>query len=656
MENHPHESIDTVFGCVIPYIHDSDDRNSVSLVCRKWYELDCLTRKHVTVHLAYFNSPSRLRKRFPFIESLTLQGFPDLQSLDSWSWMLNIFITHWIEEISDSYKCLKALHVRHVSVLDSDLELLARRRGKDLRHLKITKCRQFSTDGLMHIGKYCTDLKSFSLKVSGLDYRDGKWLHELALHNSSIESLDFSDMSGTNIDVNDLTLLAKNCSQSLVSFKFRDREIDLADFFSYAVRLEDCHVSKYAGFKFPPNLRCMGIFELSKSSFPFVLPFAHQLRELKIARVTLDDDSQCFLIQRCPKLEVLEAPYASGIEDKVLQVIGQFCKNLRKLKTRLRSCMGLIDVAQGCVDLECLHIKVIDIETITSEILECIGTNLKNLHDFSMVLSTYTEFETTTSSISLDNGVRLMLIGCSKLERLTIRLDYVGISGEWTPLTEVGWGYIAKYGHVLKYLYLDYVGKSDLGLVELSKGCPKLRELEILGCPLYRDNDFKWNIVFNIHSLRYMWWRGVFRSLNDMSILIIEWHGSQFNQYVRSDMLCYFTHGVAVGVFADDKPTEGSHVQSEVSKGKETNVISTPKPFNSKKRAHFCSFININSSIYVLQMVRTSTSTKASKEDGSRQGNIKETAKRYVHAAEGEGESSEECVIYINSFEEGEEI
>ena len=141
MENHPHESIDTVFGCVIPYIHDSDDRNSVSLVCRKWYELDCLTRKHVTVHLAYFNSPSRLHRRFPFIESLTLQGFPDSEL------MSNIFITHWIEEISVSYKCLKALHVRLLSVFDKDLELLARTCGKHLRLLKITECIGFTTDG-----------------------------------------------------------------------------------------------------------------------------------------------------------------------------------------------------------------------------------------------------------------------------------------------------------------------------------------------------------------------------------------------------------------------------------------------------------------------------------------------------------------------------
>lgn len=42
---------------------------------------------------------------------------------------------------------------------------------------------------------------------------------------------------------------------------------------------------------------------------------------------------------------------------------------------------------------------------------------------------------------------------------------------------------------------------------------------------------------------------GVFRSLNDMSILIIEWYGSQFNQNVRSDMMCYFTVSCYICLF-----------------------------------------------------------------------------------------------------------
>ena len=35
---------DVVLGCVMPYIHDPKDRDAVSLVCKRWYELDAQAR------------------------------------------------------------------------------------------------------------------------------------------------------------------------------------------------------------------------------------------------------------------------------------------------------------------------------------------------------------------------------------------------------------------------------------------------------------------------------------------------------------------------------------------------------------------------------------------------------------------------------------
>ena len=69
--------MENVIDYVVPYIHDGDDLNSISLVSRKFYQLDCITRKHLTVHLHYAPNPSTLSKRFPFIDSLTLKGPPD---------------------------------------------------------------------------------------------------------------------------------------------------------------------------------------------------------------------------------------------------------------------------------------------------------------------------------------------------------------------------------------------------------------------------------------------------------------------------------------------------------------------------------------------------------------------------------------------------
>nr|GEZ26757.1 hypothetical protein [Tanacetum cinerariifolium] len=127
--------------------------------------------------------------------------------------------------------------------------------------------------------------------------KDGKWFHELALQNTGIESLDFRN--GTIDAVKDLTLLAKNCSQSLVSLKIAGfDQVNLVDVFTYAVRLEDCFDIKWVedqvdtGFKFPT-------------------------------------------------------------------IIGEFCKKLRKFKTDNRVTeMELITMVKGCLELECLHIHL----------------------------------------------------------------------------------------------------------------------------------------------------------------------------------------------------------------------------------------------------------------------------------------------------------
>ena len=146
---------DEVLNCVMPYIHDPKDRDAVSLVCRRWYELDALTRKHITIALCYTTTPGRLRGRFPHLESLKLKGKPRAAMfnliMEDWGG----YVTPWVKEISDYFDCLKSLHFRRMIVKDSDLQLLAQARGRVLLVLKLDKCSGFSTDGLLHVGRSC---------------------------------------------------------------------------------------------------------------------------------------------------------------------------------------------------------------------------------------------------------------------------------------------------------------------------------------------------------------------------------------------------------------------------------------------------------------------------------------------------------------------
>ncbi|PWA47921.1 hypothetical protein CTI12_AA492900 [Artemisia annua] len=499
--------METVLDCVIPYMHDGDDLNSISLVSRKFYELDCITRKHLTVHLFYAPNPSHVSKRFPFIESLTLKGLPQkfsrTQNVDTTFWVEGISgidITLWIKEISVKFECLKALHIRDMVVCDSDLMMLAKTRGKDLRILKICKCGGFSTDGLMHVSKYCNDLRTLCLKGNsikgGNKKLDGQWLRELALHNKVIESLRFDfDIN----DVKDLTLIAKKCSNSLVSLKIFPKLLNhIGDAFSHAIKLEEFDGAifdedgDYSSFKFPPSIRGLGIKYLPLTSFSFLLPCVNQLRELNLTCSRRGEECcQCFLFERCPNLEVLRTDDVCG--DMGLRVIGQVCKKLRKLTHCGRvTHMGLIALVQGyrCTNLEYLNVVLSD---ISNEAMECLGTYLKNLRDIRICLMEQLQ----QTKLPLDNGIRAMLMGCSKLKRLDITSFFQG------EFTDVGLGYIGRYGHNLRYLSLwSEIGASDTGLVELSKGCPKLRMLKLRSCPFSEEAIA--SFVFNIHPLRYI--------------------------------------------------------------------------------------------------------------------------------------------------------
>ncbi|GJZ09192.1 coronatine-insensitive protein 1-like protein [Tanacetum coccineum] len=532
--------MDTVFDCVMHYvmhyIHDANDRNSFSLVSHTCY--DC-------------------RQRFPFIESLTLAGNPirrssagigyvvfvnlagnphivDLGS-NPCNWDHNL--TPWVQEIATSFKLLNVVRFQNLDVHDSDLELLARTRGEKLKVLEIDSCSGFSTDGLLYIGKYCTDLRILSLENSSISEKDGEWLHELALHYSSIESLNFYKAGLTKFDVKDLALVAKNCSQSLVSVKISEQYdfIDLVEFFSYAVNLEDfgggrfgdnnaldvrAQRAKYKDFKFPPNLKYLALNHMGQKLF--FRPIAHLITQLDTQFIYVrrhrhhhHHHHQHSLIENCPNLEVL---YTPSISNEGMEHLSQYCKNLRKLYVMDRrgslTEKGLFALALGCGQLECLHINL---SCITFEAMVHIGINLKNLSDLSMVLGNK---DVSITDPVIDNGIRTLLIGCNKLERLSICFQKLG------GLSDIGLGYIGRFGCNLRYLSLGYAGESDAGLVELSFGCPKLQNLVINDCPFSKEafDVFRCNVP----SLRYFQVQGMPRHCR----YLLEEDQPNFNQIV----------------------------------------------------------------------------------------------------------------------------
>lgn len=155
---------------------------------------------------------------------------------------------------------------------------------------------------------------------------------------------------------------------------------------------------------------------------------------------------------------------------------------------------GLIALSQGCPELEYMAVYVSD---ITNACLEHIGTHLKNLCDFRLVLL---DREEKITDLPLDNGVRALLRGCDKLRRFALYLRPGG-------LTDVGLGYIGQYSPNVRWMLLGYVGETDAGLLEFSKGCPNLQKLEMRGCSFFSEYALA-VAATQLTSLRYLWVQG----------------------------------------------------------------------------------------------------------------------------------------------------
>ncbi|XP_057725662.1 coronatine-insensitive protein 1-like [Arachis stenosperma] len=515
---------DVVLDIVMPYIHDPKDRDAVSQVCRRWYELDSLTRKHVTIALCYTTSPDRLRRRFPHLESLKLKGKPRAAMFNLIPEDWGGFVTPWVKEISHYFDCLKSLHFRRMIVRDMDLELLARSRGHVLQALKLDKCSGFSTDGLYYIGRFCRNLRILFLEESAVVENDGEWLHQLALNNTVLESLNYylTDINN-HVRIQDLELIARNCP-NLASVKITDSEImDLVDFFRYASSLEEFSggtynepPERYNAVVLPARLSRLGLTYIGSDELPIVFPYARLLKKLDLLYALLDTEDHCNLIQRCPNLEVLESRNVIG--DRGLEVLASSCKKLKRLRIErgdddqgmaeeagVVSQRGLTALSQGCPELEYMAVYVSD---ITNACLEHIGTHLRNLCDFRLVLL---DREEKITDLPLDNGVRALLRGCNRLRRFALYLRPGG-------LTDVGLGYIGQYSPNVRWMLLGYVGETDRGLLEFSKGCPSLQKLEMRGCSFFSEYALA-VAATRLTSLRYLWVQGYGASRSGRDLL-----------------------------------------------------------------------------------------------------------------------------------------
>lgn len=118
---------DDLISLIFGYLDDPRDRSSASMVCKKWHEMDGLTRKSVYISNCYSILPDGLSKRFKNLEKIKLKGKPRAYEFDL---LVDNWGGHagpWIYEIARSYPKLQSLHLRRMEVTDEDLLILSQR-------------------------------------------------------------------------------------------------------------------------------------------------------------------------------------------------------------------------------------------------------------------------------------------------------------------------------------------------------------------------------------------------------------------------------------------------------------------------------------------------------------------------------------------------
>ncbi|CAN6332877.1 unnamed protein product [Urochloa humidicola] len=517
----PEEMLHLVMG----FVEDARDREAASLVCRRWHRIDALSRKHVTVPFCYAVSPARLLARFPRLESLAVKGKPRaaMYGLIPEDW--GAYARPWVTELAAPLECLKALQLRRMVVTDDDLAELVRARGHMLQELKLDKCSGFSTDGLRLVARSCRSLRTLFLDECQIIDKGSEWIRELASSCPVLATLNFH-MTELEVMPSDLELLAKNC-KSLISLKISDCDLsDMIGFFQFATALEEFaggtfneqgDLDKYGNVKFPSRLCSLGLTFMGTNEMPIIFPFSGILKKLDLQYTFLTTEDHCQLISKCPNLLVLAVRNVIG--DRGLGVVADTCKKLQRLRIERGddeggvqeeqggvSQEGLTAIAVGCRELEYIAAYVSD---ITNGALESIGTFCKKLYDFRLVLL---DREERITELPLDNGVRALLRGCTKLRRFALYLRPGGLS-------DVGLGYIGQCSGNIQYMLLGNVGETDDGLIRFALGCVNLRKLELRSC-CFSERALALAML-HMRSLRYVWVQGYKASQTGRDLMLM---------------------------------------------------------------------------------------------------------------------------------------
>ncbi|KAJ7973315.1 F-box/LRR-repeat protein 3 [Quillaja saponaria] len=484
---------------VLEKLDSEADRKTWRLVCKDFYRVESLTRRHLRIlRIEFFLG---LLQKYGNIESLDLSDCPRIddgsvsvlvsRGLLGWTRGIRRLVLSRATRLRSSgldlliRACpyLEEIDVSHCWVY-GDREAAALSYAPQLRELKMDKCLGVTDVGLAKIAIRCTKLERLSLKwcmeISdlGIDLLCKKCL--------DLKVLDVSYLKVTSESLRSIASLPKLEVLAMVGCPLVD-DIGLRYLEDGCPLLKAIDVSRcgcvgssglisvlrgHSGLMHINAGYCL--LELSAS----LLECLRNLKNLSVIRidgVRVSDFALQTITTNCKFLEELGLNKCSGVTNMGIMQLVSGCVNLKILN--LTCCFSITDVAiyaiaNSCPNLVCLKLESCNMVTEKGTLQ--LGSRCMILEDLDL-----------TDCSGINDGALKHLSKCPKLVSLKL--------GLCTNISDKGLVYIASNCPKISELDLyRCVGVGDDGLGAVSTGCKKLTKLNLSYCTRVTDRGMKY--------------------------------------------------------------------------------------------------------------------------------------------------------------------
>ncbi|KAL7125613.1 hypothetical protein ABFS83_14G128600 [Erythranthe nasuta] len=503
----PEEVLEHVFS----FLSSDRDRNTVSSVCKSWYEIERWCRRRIFIGNCYSVTPEMVTRRFPEVRAVEIKGKPHFADFNLVPEGWGGYVKPWIRVMSGAYPLLEEMKLKRMVVTDECLDLISRS-FINFKVLVLTSCDGFTTHGLASIAANCRNLREVDLRESEVEDLSGHWLSHFPDNFTSLVSLNISCLA-SEVSFSALERLVTRCPNLRTLRLNRAVPLDkLPNLLQRAPQLvelgtgacsaefrSDIFSNLTEAFLACKKLRALsGFWDVVPAYLPAMYPVCSAITSLNLSYAIVQSPDLGKLVSQCRNLQRLWV--LDYIEDTGLEALSLSCKDLQELRVFPSDPFGaepnvsltekgLVSVSEGCPKLQSV---LYFCHQMSNAALITIAKNRPNLIRFRLcIIEPHAPDYLTLGP--LDTGFGAIVENCKELRRLSL-------SG---LLTDRVFEYIGTHAKKLEMLSIAFAGDSDLGLHHVLSGCESLRKLEIRDCP-FGDKALLANAA-KLETMRSLW-------------------------------------------------------------------------------------------------------------------------------------------------------